>query len=250
MNRQRNSNKLTNDLDSESEINDGKDVFETNSPKEKSIPSDPEDIFSKKNSWVLGIFIIVAVLWHFDWSPMKAAYGIGTSITNLFQSEEQVNIAQNSSTEFSQLEYYDSIKDLDFDNAPTLENTAVLYQNNVPIQYLIDLENVDYLSELSSNQVLALYNSGVTGNFVEVLEDLDYLDEVSYSGVIGMYTSGVSESYLATLEDVDYLEDLSYSQVIALYSSGVSEDFLRELEDRGLLEDLSYTEVIRLNNQN
>lgn len=250
MSRQRNKNKLTNDLDSDAEINDREDVFENNSPKEKSIPSDPEDIFSKKNSWVLGIFIVVAVLWHFDWSPMKAAYGIGTSITNLFESEEQVNVAQNSVTQFSQLEYFDSIKDLDFDDSPTIANTSLLYQNNVPVQYLLDLENLDYLSELSPNQVLALYNSGVTSNFLEVLEDLDYLDEVSYTGVVGMYTSGVSESYLTALEAVDYLEDLSYSQVIALYSSGVSEDFLRKLESRDLLEDLSYTEVIRLNNQN
>ena len=250
MSRQRNKNRLTNDLDSSEEEKDFSDFYSDEAPKEKRKPSDPEDILSRRNTWVIGIFILIAILWRFDWSPMKAAYGIGSSISNLFQSSDQVTTSQSTVINYTQLEYFDTIKDLNFDGTPTLDNTSILYQNRVPVEYLQALDDLDYLSDLTPNQALALHSSGVDIEFIEVMEELDYLDEVSYSGIIGMSSSGVSMDYLRTLDDVDYLDEISYSGIIGMYSNGVTEEFLRELEDRDMLEDLSYSQIIRLYNQN
>ncbi|MEP1140206.1 MAG: hypothetical protein ABJH44_08260, partial [Balneola sp.] len=225
MSRQRNKNKLTNDLDSGSDEKDHDDFHNDEIPKENRKPSDPEDIFSRRNSWVVGIFIVIAVLWHFDWSPMKAAYGIGTSITNLFESEETRTVTQSANGDvanLTQLDYLDRVGQLDFGNTPSTSQISTLYNSGVSIAYLEALDEMDYLSELSYSGVIALYNNGVTTAYIKGLEDIDYLDEVNYSGIIGLFSSGVPISYMQHLENVDYLDEVNYSGIIGLYTSGVS----------------------------
>ncbi len=249
MSRQRNKNRLTNDLDSGEEEKDFSDFYSDEVPKEKRKPSDPEDILSRRNTWVIGIFIVVTVLWRFDWSPMKAAYGIGTSITNLFDSEETQSVGQTSNSDamnLTQLDYLDRVRQLDFGSTPSTSQITTLYNRGVSIDYLEALDDVDYLDELNYSGVIGIYTSGVPISYIEHLENIDYLEEVNYSGIIGLYTSGVPESYLSVLDDVDYLDEVNYSGIIGLYTSGVSEGFLQGLYQRDLLDDMNYSEIIRL----
>jgi len=249
MSRQRNKNRLTNDLDSGEEEKDFSDFYSDEVPKEKRKPSDPEDIFSRRNTWVIGIFIVVAVLWRFDWSPMKAAYGIGTSITNLFDSEETQSVGQTSDSDamnLTQLDYLDRVRQLDFGSTPSTSQITTLYNSGISVDYLEALDDVDYLDELNYSGVIALNSNGITSDYISGLENLDYLDEVNYSGVIGLYTSGVPISYIEHLENIDYLDEVNYSGIIGLYTSGVSEGFLQGLHQRDLLDDMNYSEIIRL----
>ncbi|MEP0010462.1 MAG: hypothetical protein ABJF72_14790, partial [Balneola sp.] len=249
MSRQRNKNRLTNDLDSSEEEKDFSDFYSDEAPKEKRKPSDPEDILSRRNTWVIGIFIVVAVLWHFDWSPMKAAYGIGTSITNLFENEETQSVGQTSNSDamsLTQLDYLDRVRQLDFGSTPSTSQITTLYNSGVSIDYLEALDDVDYLDELNYSGVIALNSNGVTSEYISGLEDLDYLDEVNYSGVIGLYTSGVPINYIEHLENIDYLDEVNYSGIIGLYTSGVPESYLSTLDDVDYLNEVNYSGIIGL----
>lgn len=236
-----------------------------------------QDKYRLKNSLLIIGLILTSVLWYYDWNPSNAwtsvfgndeqaittgqtgfAPEINGNIPRInippvpaipripdFRSVDNPNPAV--SLDISMTEYLSTLKDLGFlDNQVSTFSARQLYDANIPVSYLEELNEAGYLGDLSFVHITNYYQNEITVTYLDQLNETGFYDKLSFVDITNYYQQNVPVEYLKSMDDAGYLVDLSFVHVTNYYQAGVTPAFLDELKETGLYEDLNFLDVIDL----
>ncbi|MEX0610033.1 MAG: hypothetical protein WD016_07260 [Balneolaceae bacterium] len=227
-----------------------------------------------KNTLLTFAVILASVLWYFDWSPAQAWAGIfGDTNDNVTVGSNTVapNIGVNipsieipriptiptfpfseggtqaADLNMSMTEYLTELKELGFlENQVSTFSARQLYNSNIPITYLEELNEAGYLADLSFVHITNYYQSQVPISYLDQVREAGFYDDLSFVDITNYYQHNVPMQYLKELDDAGYLVDLSFVHVTNYYQAGVTTEFLDQLKETGLYDDLNFLDVVDL----
>lgn len=236
----------------------------TNTAYQKSTQDDTSQF---KNALLIFVVFAAAFLWFNEWSPSQA----WSSITGGEQSSAEVtstvpglgqleiNIPNipapptaptppvTSQLDMSITEYLSVLRDKGYLRDEISGFSArELYDANVPIAYLDELQQAGFLEDLSFVYITSYYQNSIPLTYLDQLQQAGVYDELSFVDVTEFYNKNIPTEYLVTLHDAGYLEELSFVYITSFYEAGVTVEFLDKLKEQNLYEDLNFLDIVDL----
>lgn len=223
-----------------------------------------------KNFVLLASVALLGVLWYFDWSPW--------AMYKTFWGEKEIVIGTPAPGEI-EIEIPDieiPIPDFDYPldaEFPTTENATLppvtqylqelqnmgilgnelsvfeareLYNSNIPLDYVKELQEYGFLEDLSFVHITEFYNSRIPMSYLDQLKEVGYLNRFSFVDITEYYKNKVSFEYLNQLDKAGYLDELSFVHITEYYKNGITVEFLDELKKTGLYDQLSFVDVVEI----
>jgi hypothetical protein len=270
---------FTNDLDRHPDAENDPDFdldeyINQKSQNEELFVEEPaaEDQSQFKNAILIFIVFAAAFLWFNNWSGSESwtfIFGGEDNTTQVAEappSSDQLAVTvpnvpdvpdvpgvqappapPSSSLDMSITEYLTALRDKGYLGDEVSSFTArQLYDGNVPISYLDQLQNAGYLEDLSFVYIINFYQNQIPLSYLESLQEAGVYDELSFVDITNFYQNDVSTDYLIKLNEAGYLEDLSFVYVTNFYQNGVTVEFLDQLQEQGLYEDLNFLDIADL----
>ncbi len=228
----------------------------------------PEDDSSQfKNALLIFVVFAAAFLWFNEWSPSQAwssltggeqtsaeiaptAPGLGQLEINIpdIPAPPTVPAAPTASQlDLSITEYLSILRDKGYLGDEISGFSArELYDANVPISYLDQLQQAGFLEDLSFVYITNYYQNQIPLAYLESLQEAGVYDELSFVDVTEFYNNNIPTDYLVKLNEAGYLEDLSFVYITNFYQAGVTIEFLDQLKEQDLYEDLNFLDIIDL----
>lgn len=234
-------------------------------------PKDP-DRYLFKNAILIFIVFAAAFLWFNNWSPSEAfTYVFGndeqtTEVTAGVPGTDQLEIEipeppeipsvpgveappapPASNLDMSITEYLSVLQDKGYLGDEISGFSArQLYDANVPVSYLDELQNAGFLEDLSFVYITNYYQNQIPLSYLERLQDAGVYEELSFVDVTAYYNDDIPVEYLVTLNEAGYLDELSFVYVTNFYNAGVTVEFLDQLKEQGLYDDLNFLDIVDL----
>lgn len=234
-----------------------------------------EDRSQFKNAILIFIVFAAAFLWFNNWSGTEAwtfifggddnttqvaeaPRGSGQSVVTIPQIPdvpEVPNVPQlpgveapaTSGLDMPITEYLTTLRDKGYLGDEISSFTArQLYDGNVPISYIDELQAAGFLEDLSFVYITNYYQNQIPLSYLESLQEAGVYEDLSFVDVTNFYQNDVSTDYLIKLNEAGYLEDLSFVYVTNFYQNGVTVEFLDQLKEQGLYEDLNFLDIVDL----
>tara|TARA_R110000868_G_scaffold304437_16_gene565261 strand:- start:36818 stop:37720 length:903 start_codon:yes stop_codon:yes gene_type:complete len=250
---------LRNDLDPDFDLDeyiDDQAYFGQNNSKvtDREFKEERSDLI--KHSLLVVAVISTIFLWSFDWSPRNAYnyFFAGESPVFVFEEGGQASTQDfefseapefNSQQSLSATDYLVELRDKGLLGEGKLStfDARELYGSDVPISYLVLLNEANFLDNFSFVDITEFYENRVPIEYLESLNRAGYLDQLSFVDITEFYENNVPIQYLNRLNDIGILSKLSFVDITEFYSSQVSIDYLRALENNGFIETLSFVDI-------
>jgi len=266
---------FTNDLDLDPELDNNPDFdldeyILQQSHLHKNIPDerilDERERSQFKNAILIFLVFAAALLWFNDWSfnnTWASFFGADEGATQVpatapapdrFEVQLPPIPPLPGNTEASAprldmpiTDYLATLRDKGYlGNQISSFSARQLYDANIPISYLDDLQNAGLLEDLSFVYIINYYQNEIPFSYLQQLKDAGVYDKLSFVDVTQYYTNNIPIDYLVTLDKAGYLEDLSFVYVTNFYNAGVTVAFLDKLKGQGLYEDLNFLDIVDL----
>ncbi len=121
-----------------------------------------------------------------------------------------------------------------------------LYDANVPVSYLDELQDAGFLENLSFVYITNYFQNQIPLSYLESLQDAGVYESLSFVDVTAFYNDDIPVDYLVSLNEAGYLEDLSFVYVTNFFNAGVTVEFLDQLKEQGLYDDLNFLDIVDL----
>jgi hypothetical protein len=230
------------------------------------------DRYLFKNAVLIFIVFAAAFLWFNNWSDSESwAYFFGGDNQSTQVTAEAPGFGQPeisipeppqvpsvpgveappappaSSLDMTITEYLSVLQDRGYlGNEISGFSARQLYDANVPVSYLDELQNADFLENLSFVYITNYFQNQIPLTYLENLRDAGVYENLSFVDVTAFYNDNIPTEYLVTLNEAGYLEDLSFVYVTNFYNAGVTVEFLDQLKEQGLYEDLNFLDIVDL----
>lgn len=274
--KEKNQNRsFSNDLDLNSEDDHDPEInldeyINLQNRQQNSLTSEP--VFDEKersqfkNAVLIFIVFAAALLWFNNWSVTNtwaSFFGNNEASTEVrsaaplpapsaVQMPEVPPIPGNtgipvSSLNMSITDYLSALRDKGYlGNQISSFSARQLFDANIPVSHLDELQNAGLLEGLSFVYITNYYQNQIPISFISQLKEAGIYDKLSFVDVTQYYTNNVPINYLLSLNKAGYLEDLSFVNVTNFYKAGVTVEYLNELKEKGLYEDLTFLDIIDL----
>jgi len=276
---QNKSRSFSNDLDRHPNAENDPDFdldeyINQKSQNEELFAAEPkeEDRSQFKNAILIFLVFAAAFLWFNNWSGSEAWTFVFGGDDNTSQvvsgvpitDQVEINVPAipevpslpginappappSSSLDISITEYLTALRDKGYLGDEISSFTArQLYDGNVPIAYLDQLQNAGFLEDLSFVYIINYYQNQIPSSYLESLQDAGVYEELSFVDVTNFYQNNVPTDYLIKLNEAGYLEDLSFVYITNFHQNGVTIEFLDQLKKQGLYEDLNFLDIVDL----
>ncbi|MGN8225904.1 hypothetical protein [Gracilimonas sp. BCB1] len=230
------------------------------------------DSYLFKNAILIFIVFAAAFLWFNSWSDTESwryIFGGGDQTTEVTAGAPGVGQLDISIPQPPQVPPVPGVEVPPAPPAPSLDMTITeylsvlqdrgylgdeisgfsarqLYDANVPVSYLDELQNAGFLEDLSFVYISNYYQNQIPLPYLKSLQDAGVYEELSFVDVTAFYNDDIPVEYLVTLNEAGYLEDLSFVYVTNFYNAGVTVEFLDQLKEQGLYEDLNFLDIVDL----
>jgi hypothetical protein len=245
------SRSFSNDLDRHSTENPDPDfdldeyIHQQSQDDELNLSADieeKEDRSQFKNAVLIFIVFAASFLWFHDWSPTQAWSAV-------FGGGQQVAEVTTGASGSDQVQ--SQIPNIPQPPAPPGANETAAptaSELDMPItEYLSILREKGYLgNEVSSFDARQLYNANVPISYLDELQNQGFLEDLSFVDVTEFYNNDVTIDYLVSLNEAGYLEELSFVYITSFYNAGVTLEFLDQLKEQGLYQDLNFLDIVDL----
>lgn len=228
------------------------------------------ETYRKKNFLLIAAIVFASVLWVFDWSVpdmWNSFFGSDEVATTQAAPDININIpeipaipaipsipgaptiTQDVQTppplEMSLTEYLSELNDLGYlDDKLSAFSARQLYDSNIPVSYLQQLDEAGYLEDLSFVYITNYFTNNIPLSYLDQLRDAGIYEELSFVDVNSYYQNEIPIDYLEQLNEAGYLEELSFVYVTNYYQNGITTEFLDQLKESGLYDNLSFLDVI------
>ncbi|HBX66333.1 MAG TPA: hypothetical protein DEG32_09295, partial [Balneolaceae bacterium] len=214
------------------------------SQNEELFAAEPEeeDRSQFKNAILIFIVFAASFLWFNNWSGSEAWTFIFGGDDNTTQVATAPPVSDRLEVQMPEIPTIPAVPDL-----PTLPGVDVPSSAglDMPItEYLTILRDKGYLGdEVSSFSARQLYDGNVPISYLDQLQNAGFLEDLSFVYIINYYQNQIPLSYLESLQEAGVYEELSFVDVTNFYQNDVSTDYLIKLNEAGYLEDLSFVYV-------